>query len=473
MQKKHFFKVLLNHGKDAGMKIKFEKININYCVLLLVIFASVVIGQQNNSLVSTAWPPETIVDGLGISVHFLNPTKENIGYFESQMDQIKEMGLKIVRIDVQWRWVDKSKWEYDLQPYHMLLDAAEKRGLRTLTLLSFAHPQYEEHQSVKTAEGRQKFAEFCARAVSESKGKGVIWEMWNEPNTDVFWSPLSDANEYMQALISAVTAMRKADPNCNIIAPNTAGVDIKFLKLCLEQGLLNQIDAVSVHGYCEVPEQNFIRYLQLKSLVSGYSAKLDKPMFFVTSEMGFPQLLPTPVGGIMRTEDKQAALIIRSILVDIVAGMPMHIVYTNLEYENPQESSEASYGVITHERKPKAAYYAIKTLTEQLAGMKFCDTLSAGSVDAWQRFVDDYVLVFENDEKVTIVTWTTSAEHISAVQIPGIPINMQDMKGKEKVVPTAMITDYGLHPGFGRKMMIKLTEEPLYIQFKKSDIDKK
>ncbi|OHB41604.1 MAG: hypothetical protein A2Y13_03930 [Planctomycetes bacterium GWC2_45_44] len=458
------------------MKIKFQKININQCVLLLVIFTSAVIGQQNNFLVSTAWPPETIVDGLGISVHFIKPTVENIGYFESQMDQIREMGLKIVRIDIQWRWIDKSKWEYDLQPYHMLVDAAEKRGLRVLALLC-APPQYEEElHGVKTMEDRQKFAEFCARAVSEFKGKGVIWEMWNEPNINDFWPPCSDVNEYMQALISAVTAMRKADPNCNIIAPNIGGLDMEFLESCLKQGLLNQIDAVSVHGYCEIPEQNFVRYLQLKSLVSSYSVKLDKPMLIVTSELGFPQLHDTPVGGIMRTEDKQAALIIRSILVDLVAGMPMHIIYTNLEYENPQKSSEASFGVITHEHKPKAAYHAIRTLTEQLAGMKFCRTLSACSVDTvdtWQGFIDDYVLVFENDEKVTIVTWTTSTEHISAVQIPGIPISMQDMKGKEKVVPTAMITGDGLRPGFRRRMMIKLSEEPLYIQFKKSDIDKK
>jgi polysaccharide biosynthesis protein PslG len=455
------------------MKIKFQKIYLTICVLMLVIFASVVTGQQDNSLISTAWPPKTIVDGLGISVHFINPTAENIGTYESQMDYIKDMGLKIVRIDIQWRWVDKSRGEYDLQPMHMLVDAAEKRGLRVLCLfLSYPYPQNEKNRGVNTAKNRQRFAEFCARAVIEFQGKGIIWEMWNEPNADTFWHPHADANEYMQAVISAVAAMRNSDPNCIIIAPSTSGIDFEFLKPCFEQGLINQVDAVAVHGYCEVPEQNFIRYLHLRNMANSYSAKLGKLIPIVTSEWGFSQLLPTPMGDIWRTEDKQAALIIRSILVDIVAGVPMHIVYTDLDYDNPREWSEAGFGVLTNMHEPKTAYYAIKTLTEQLAGMKFWGTLEAGSVGSWERFVDDYVLVFENNEKVTIVTWTTSAEHVSSVQIPGIPTSMQDMKGKEKIVPTAMITGHGQRPRFGRKMMIKLTEEPLYMHFKRSDIEK-
>ena len=345
--------------------------NIVSTLILLLICNTAVFSQAAKP--STAWPPPTLIDGLGVSVHFRGAVDEQssilqpapIAFIEQQLDQITNMGLKIVRIDNHWQWLNKDEGTYDFALQHRTFDACQKRGLRLLTILTFFDPRYEKGRSVSTPKGREAYARFCAHMAREFKGKGVIWEMWNEPNVGVFWNPKPSATEYAAAIKMAVIAMREANPDCTIIAPNTSGVDIKYIETCFKHGLLDYIDGVNVHPYGEVPEINFQRYLHLQSLIKRYGGTTP----IVNSELGFPQLLPTTANYIARTQQKQAALIIRSILIDFMAGVAIRIIYTNRDYDDKMEWFEATFGLVTHDGKPKAGYHTVKTLTSQLKGM--------------------------------------------------------------------------------------------------------
>ena len=113
-----------------------------------------------------------------------------------------------------------------------------------------------------TAAYQQGFSNFCAAAAKEYKGDGVVFELWNEPNSGAFWpGGTPNADQYMALMNQAVPAMRTADPNCTIIGPATCpsstGIDTTFLTSCFnygtrypgQKGLLDLVDAVSVHPY--------------------------------------------------------------------------------------------------------------------------------------------------------------------------------------------------------------------------------
>ena len=53
------------------------------------------------------------------------------------------------------------------------------------------------------------------------KGKGIIWELWNEPNGD-FWSPHPNVDDYAKLVEVAIPAMRQEDPNVLIVGPRSA-----------------------------------------------------------------------------------------------------------------------------------------------------------------------------------------------------------------------------------------------------------
>ena len=444
------------------------------CVLLV---QGVAFGETTKS--SSDWPPRG-VEGLGMSIHLTaDETPAVRESYEKQLDQIADMGLKIVRMSGEWRWTDKAKGEYDLQPYHWLVDACEKRGLRVMTLLTGGPGDKDKKGRGKvwrSVEENRTFAQYCGRMAEEFKGRGIIWEIWNEPND---WSnPTVDA-DYMAMAIEAIKAMRKADPECIIVAPSVSGFDIRFLEGCFKRGLLDYVSALCIHPYIallQVPEMSFTRFLSVNNLVKQYS-KGRTAVPIVSGEYGFSQLLRGKEKNRIRSQDEQAGLITRSVLISLIAGFPMHIIYTNLDYggkiqQELSEPCEASYGVIAFDGKPKSGYHAIKTLTSQLNALRFIEMREGLAADAYDRLDGDYVAVFEGDDRIVTVAWTTAAPHQSRFEIPGVPTLIVDMKGKPMVIPETK-TGYPDYTATARMVSIELTNQPIYISVKKTMVDAK
>lgn len=438
-------------------------------VLILPVLITLAAGQFPKP--SNDWPPKGM-EGLGVNAHLLNANENNISWYNSQLDQIKDMGLHMVRFVIGWRWTDQEKGEYDFQPHHLLVKECEKRGLRVMTLVHFTDPRYEQGMSVKTAEGRASFAEFCRRLATEFKGKKIIWELWNEPNVSTFWNPWdpqTNAQEYASAAIQAMRTMRQADPDCIIIGPNCSGFDMPFLESCFRLGLLEQLSAVSIHPYCDLPEWNFTRYLHLQNRINYYSTKPRCELFIVNSEMGFSRMFQN-LGRRIRTEDEQAALIVRSILVDQIAAVPVHIIFHNQDYRpfDPNQWDDSFYGLITSDGKPKAAYHAVKTLIRQLDGLECAGLLEAGDTKIFERFPDDYVLRFDGPAKTIVVAWTSRQTHPALIQIPGPPDEIIGMRGQALPLPKDL-GDPGQH--LGRKITLQLSPEPTYLRIPNINLD--
>lgn len=414
------------------------------------------------------WPAQVqgIPDSLGVSLHLrgtLNPDGSvakplEQADLERQLEQIAALGLKIVRTDNAWRWVDQSKHEYDFKYHHRLVDECQKRGLRLLTILGFADRRYEKMWSIQSENGRKSYAEFCGRIAGEFKGKGIIWEMWNEPNIGGSWNPKADPAGYSAAIIGAMQAMKKADPDCVIIAPCACTMDYAFMESCFQQGILDYVSAVSLHPYSDAPETQMSRYLQLRNLILKY-AKTNKGLPIVCSEWGYSELF-IGVGSRIRSQDEQASLVVRSILVNQMSDVPMHIIYTNYDYDDKKEWNEACFGLMRCDKTtPKASYQAVHTLIKQLSGLKFKGQKLAGSVAVFEVPAGDYVAVFAGAGKTVVVVWTSGTPHMAKVQLPpGRPVAMVGMTGNALPVPP--VAD----PGPGQYVTMEVKPSPVYIE---------
>src|SRR5690606_12674460 len=145
-----------------------------------------------------------IPGSLGISVHWrgeidgthavVEPISDEA--LDRAIEEIKASGLKLVRADIAWRWTDREQYKYDFTPHARLLEKCEANGLRLLTIVTFRDHRHESAFSVRTQAGRDSYAAFCAAAAKRFKGRGIIWELWNEPNLGGFWGPKGDATEY-------------------------------------------------------------------------------------------------------------------------------------------------------------------------------------------------------------------------------------------------------------------------------------
>jgi hypothetical protein len=459
--------------------------NIKRLLLIILLLSNSMIVSGQETVSSTAWPPPSIRDGLGVCAHWRGKLDEAgatiepipVKVMERAMDQIVDIGLKVVRIGNCWQWKDKSKGEYDFSLQRRIVDACEKRGLRVVTQLDFVDPRFEKSHSIKTEEGRRSYAQFCAGIVKECKGKGVIWEMWNEPNGPSFWQAPIGGADYFTAIAAAMKAMRDADPDGIIIAPSVCTFDWKFLddffKYGLKYGFLEYVSAVSIHPYGYGPEVQLPEYLRLRDMINTYNRVTGKKVPIVCSEWGYSRVALDFGKKHIRTQDEQGALVARSILVSLMAGVPMHIIYQNLDYheDNRLEDIEAHYGLLTVDEKQKSAYKTVKTLISQLGDLKFENQLLTGSVDFFEIQVGDYAALFSGKSSAVVVVWTTSHPHEALVQLLGLPAAMVDMKGNAMPVPSlvAGITPLvvaGSEAQPLKLVQLRLTSEPVYIEVK-------
>jgi hypothetical protein len=107
------------------------------------------------------------------------------------------------------------------------------------------------------------FARFARAAATRYAPRGVHeWEVWNEPNSRVFWKPAPDAGAYARLLALTHDAVKAADPAATVVTGGTApAADLTsggtvvtiapqtFLSRIYAAGAGGHFDAVGHHPY--------------------------------------------------------------------------------------------------------------------------------------------------------------------------------------------------------------------------------
>ncbi len=358
--------------------------------------------------VSTEEIPSAVVpEALGVNIHFTDPKP-------GEMEMLKGAGFRVIRMDFAWSRTEREKGVYDFSAYDRLMAALEKHGMRALFILDYGNPHYDGGLAPHSEEGRQAFARWAAAAVERFQGRGVLWEMYNEPNIR-FWKPEPNVEDYVKLARKVGKAIRRVAPNELYIGPATSRIDLEFLEACFQGGLLEDWDAVSVHPYRQnAPETVVPEYAELRELIERYAPE-DKPIPILSGEWGYSSAWHG------MDEEKQGKMLPREWLINLACGIPVSIWYDWHDDGRDPEEPEHHFGTVLfpyHEGRepvytPKPAYLAAKTLARQLDGFRFNKRLDTGSAD-------EYLLLFTRDDEVRLAAWTTAAEPRTAT-VPASP----------------------------------------------------
>jgi hypothetical protein len=341
-----------------------------------------------------------VTDGFGVQIHFTRPKA-------GEMEMLAEAGFKWVRMDFFWESIEKKKGEYNFEDYEFLMSALEKHNMSAVFEFTFSNALYEKSVSVVTEEGRKAYAKWAAAGVEHFKDRGILWEIWNEPNNVRFWGGHPDVLQYIAMALEAVKAIRAKTPNELIIGPATAMFDFKFFEECFKAGLLNYWDAVSVHPYRlhTEPETVYNDYNQLRNLIAKYVPK-GKTIPIVSGEWGYSTVFKDS------DEKIQAKYLARELLSNVAYGIPLSIWYDWQDDGTNQTNKEDHFGLVHNEYnsenkpvyKPKEAYFSAKTLNSFLSRYRFVKRIDTEDSN-------DYVLLFSDNNFLMITAWTISGKH--------------------------------------------------------------
>ncbi len=364
-------------------------------------------------------PPPVIPDCLGVNIHFTDPKP-------GELEMLAAAGFKWVRMDLGWADTEKKPGEHDFSAYDRLVAALDKHKIRAVFILDYGNPLYAEPDDkhpftsrAHTPEFRDAFARWAVAAVGHFKGRGYLWEMWNEPNLEQFWKAPAGREDYIALAKATGEALRAAkllgEKGEAFIGPATSTIDQPFLEACFQAGLLEFWDAVSVHPYRQTePETVEDEYRTVRLLIRTYAPK-DRTIPIISSGWGYSTAWKD------FDEQKQAKYLPRQLLTNLSNDVALSIWYDWHDDGPDPKDPEHHFGLVAHEYHadrdpvydPKPAYQAMKTLTEHLDGFLFNKRLA---FNPWESR-DDRVLLFEKGDEIRVAAWT-SGDRAHEIELP-------------------------------------------------------
>lgn len=187
---------------------------------------------------------------LGVNVH----QSTDIG-----LDATRDAGLGWVRIDLNWLDVEPAPGAYDWTLIDTVVDNAKARGLSVLAVIAYGPSWASEGDvmgdgPVNDVPSPGTYATFVTAAVQHLMGRVTHYEVWNEPNLEVFFEG-SPADYLDRVLIPGADAIHAACSSCRVVGPGLASVGGQY-DVWMDAVLgaaKDKIDIVSGHAYAGFP----------------------------------------------------------------------------------------------------------------------------------------------------------------------------------------------------------------------------
>jgi hypothetical protein len=374
-------------------------------VLAVAVFSSAVMGAQ-------PLPGPVIPDGFGVNIHFTGLPRD--------LHMIANVGFKFIRMDLVWSRVEQSKGEYEFKEsgYDALTLGCEELGIRVLYILDYSNKLYESEA------GRKAFADFAEAAAKRYAGKGILWEIWNEANLGHFWSPQPSVDDYCKLVEACASRIRQADPSGQVVAGATSQIPLEWFEGCFKNGLLNWIDALSVHPYRSQPPETVIKdYAKFRELIARY-APASKQIPIISGEWGYSNINwdKSPL-----TEQQQAEYLVRMFLINSYQKIPVSIWYDWKNDGTDPNEREHNFGTVKHDLNPKAAYLAAKVLSSNLAGYSITGRFDLGDEN-------DFAFMLRNGDHEAVAFWTLGPKHKIILPIDPTEVTLVGVYGGKVII---------------------------------------
>lgn len=361
-----------------------------------------------------AWNKPVVGEGYGVQVKEGRTSDE-------ELEMIKEAGLDYVRFVIPWYEVEKSKGSFVWGYFDRFVTRLREHGLKAVIVLGGGHPDYTGYVDAPkgnldrvrqylvapaTDEAVEAFTHFAVKAVEHFGDQDIVWELWNEPDTDRFWAPEANVEDYIKFASASCRAMKEANPAVRVIGPGMAdfpgyrGASVpSFLGPVLQSPLIDCFDAISLHPYRDgdmPPETVLSSYDRLHQFIKNFGPKGRPTPPIVSTEWGFTLT--------DMSEEEQAAFLLRSFLLNSLAGVNLSIWYEWRDARSGRDDPEANFGLLKLNLDKKASYRALLDFLPPLKGAVIEKRIDAGNTE-------DYVLILRKpDGNYSLVYWSVAAK---------------------------------------------------------------
>jgi polysaccharide biosynthesis protein PslG len=174
--------------------------------------------------------------------------------------RMRELGANWARVHCSWAEVqptpsaDPTTWNWGCADQAM---AAASQGFHVLYGLGYAPSWANGGRSgvyPPTPDHLGDWYHYCAELMRRYAGRGIVYEVWNEPNLDSFFAGTFD--DYANLVRYASQAVRAVDPTARLSGPETSSSSTPGRQSWYHDAVTQfggMLDVVTVHWYCGNP----------------------------------------------------------------------------------------------------------------------------------------------------------------------------------------------------------------------------
>jgi polysaccharide biosynthesis protein PslG len=297
---------------------------------------------------------------------------------ERTYEHLGRLGVKWARVQTGWSRCETAKGKYDFRWLDEIVDALGEQGIQTWFNLGYGNRLHTTDAPDAAAVGfapaftqtaRAGWASFVKAIAEHFADRVKCWEIWNEPNCEIFWRPQKpSAAGYVELVKLTAPLIRSRIPDAKIIGGALAGCDLPYISECLKAGLADHVHRISFHPYSTHPEED-------EAFVAAVRKQLGKRHSTVKlwqGECGCPSDPNTDRGtdekGRKWTERAQAKWLLRRVLTDLRQDLDLSSYFntvdlTRYNFGDSRPWPGQSYGVLRgKDYSPKPSYDAYQSL---------------------------------------------------------------------------------------------------------------
>lgn len=356
-------------------------------------------------------------------------------------------GVDFVRTDLFWGVVEEVRGTYDFSHWDGWMAQLDAAGLSALFILDYGHERYGDEQ-LDNARELDGFARFATAAAAHYRGRGVAFEIWNEPDVDEstrFHTP----ENFARLVTRAAAAVHGGDPDATVASGGLSWMDFDYLEPVLAAWAREgapEIAAVGLHPYgTDEPEELIEGFADQAALQRRYG--IDLPIW--NTEYGFSS------GEAPGAEDanglnpegrrRQAVLLARQMLALWIAGLERTVWYEFVDDGVSSTDDFLNFGMLADDGSPKPAYHALAAFHRHTNGARLAGALTGLPQGVWGAR-------FESADRVVVALWVADPDVVLSVapETEGL-LSVTDMLGA---------------PLPRERLLLRETDGPIYLTWR-------
>ncbi len=240
---------MARHGRTAG--------------LLLATLVALLAGGWGASTSSAATPPVAPKGFFGVLGD--GPLVTPTGFLPGETTAMRAAGVGSVRLTVPWSTMEPTAGAFDLSSFDLLvLQAAARRlGVLPVVLRTPVWARLDPSNDGSPPADPALLQPFLRALVARYGANGTLWtehpevpklairrwQVWNEPDTHLYWSTPKWPAAYTALLRSSFQTLHAADPGAEVLAAGLTNRSWLHLRQLLNAGAGPYMDAAAVHPF--------------------------------------------------------------------------------------------------------------------------------------------------------------------------------------------------------------------------------